>query len=922
MKRPWLGLLVALPLSAAVADGPAYRVRDIKTADSFQFYPWPAWRELVEFDGSVYFATSDGVHGEELWRWSEGGGVEMVADLCPGACPSYPYELTPFDGALYFTATEERGRELWRIGAATEEAELVADLVPGLGSSSPFFLTPLGDRLFFAAGDAGFEDRELWSTDGTAAGTMRVADIVPGEEGSDPVALVSMGESLYFTAADESHGRELWHSDGTSDGTERLLDLCPGPDDCHWEEQWFMFGRRTLHPVGAGLLLDDVEVGFEGDLALYDPASGDVDVLPVTANVFYSFFMLGGSVVFDGCDLDYDCEPWRSDGTVAGTHRILDVVEGPEGSSPEFLGAAGTAVYFVAYRDSTGSELWMSDGTASGTQMLRLLHPSPSNIDDFVALPGVALGDRLVFAVNDGVHGKEPWVTDGTAEGTYLLRDIYPGEYGSSTIWAPVKMAVSGETAILFAHDPERGLALWRTDGTSAGTELVADLDDQVDGLSEGFLHGSILRGGRFGEELLFAADDGSTGVELWVSDGTEAGTRLVEDLEPGVSGTGVPDSSDPMEFAVSGGVGFVAGYRGVWSTDGSSSGTERLAGDWAGRPIATRTSSTSLAEVEAFFAGGEETGVFRSDGSPEGTIELLSGAFGSPPQPIGRVLFFTRGDELWLIEEDGVTPRRVATIAPGDHSSSMEILGAAAGDLLFAVDDGVAGRELWRSDGTAEGTELVLDVRAGPLGSDPDLPEFHDRPAATRRGLFFVADDGTTGRELWVSDATGKGTNLVVDAREGAIGSDPSELVAAGERLFFFANDGATGRELWMTSFDGVARRVRDIRPGPDSSIPLRRIGSRMIAVGNHVYFGGTNGRDGVELWTSDGTAAGTRQLQDINPGPGSSSPENFVIAGNCLYFSATDGATGFELWAMPLGPGSNRGRSCRSPEGGPVRR
>ena len=71
------------------------------------------------------------------------------------------------------------------------------------------------------------------------------------------------------------------------------------------------------------------------------------------------------------------------------------------------------------------------------------------------------------------------------------------------------------------------------------------------------------------------------------------------------------------------------------------------------------------------------------------------------------------------------------------------------------------------------------------------------------------------------------------------------------------------------------------------------------------------------MELWTSDGTTGGTRLVQDINPGPGSSTPENFIVAGGCLYFSATDGEHGFELWALPL-PGSvpdGAGGGCSSP-------
>jgi ELWxxDGT repeat protein len=86
------------------------------------------------------------------------------------------------------------------------------------------------------------------------------------------------------------------------------------------------------------------------------------------------------------------------------------------------------------------------------------------------------------------------------------------------------------------------------------------------------------------------------------------------------------------------------------------------------------------------------------------------------------------------------------------------------------------------------------------------------------------------------------------------------------------------------------------------------------MAAVGRRVYFGATDGRSGVELWTSDGTRRGTFQVQDINPGSGSSSPAGFVVVGQCLYFAAHDGEHGFELWALPIDPVTGGIRSASS--------
>jgi len=227
--------------------------------------------------------------------------------------------------------------------------------------------------------------------------------------------------------------------------------------------------------------------------------------------------------------------------------------------------------------------------------------------------------------------------------------------------------------------------------------------------------------------------------------------------------------------------------------------------------------------------------------------------------------------------------------IFPGQASSGPTFLAAVGGGLLFAAEDGLSGVELWRTDGTEAGT-------------------------------FFVADDGESGWELWVSDGTAEGTRRVADLWPGPAASDPTEIVAIGDRVFFIANDGVHGRELWVSGGEDGTKLVNDLNRGPGSSVPVRRLGSRMIALGEKLYFGATDGGRGVELWRSDGTAAGTRLVQDINPGPGSSTPENFTVAGPCLYFSATDGEHGFELWTLQVAPSAEE--RCSGSAGGSGRR
>jgi ELWxxDGT repeat protein len=182
----------------------------------------------------------------------------------------------------------------------------------------------------------------------------------------------------------------------------------------------------------------------------------------------------------------------------------------------------------------------------------------------------------------------------------------------------------------------------------------------------------------------------------------------------------------------------------------------------------------------------------------------------------------------------------------------------------------------------------LTADIRPGPQGSRPR--ELVD----TAGGLFFTADDGTRGRELWASLGRGA-TFLVKDIRPGVATSNPRRLVAAGDKLFFTAEDGVHGRELWVS--DGTAAgtvMVKDIWPGSIGSAP-----DQLLAFGDVVYFAANDGRSGNELWVSNGTSEGTFLVEDLYPGddpsnpgtPASSNPRRLIRVGDALYFLANEG-------------------------------
>ena len=232
--------------------------------------------------------------------------------------------------------------------------------------------------------------------------------------------------------------------------------------------------------------------------------------------------------------------------------------------------------------------------------------------------------------------------------------------------------------------------------------------------------------------------------------------------------------------------------------------------------------------------------------------------------------------------------PYLVKDIKPGAVASSPSWLTVFGGALYFSADDGTNGPELWKSDGTAAGTALVKDINPGVTSSELS------GLTAVGGTLYFAANNGTNGRELWKSDGTEAGTVLVKDILPGASGSSPTEITAVGSTLFFQANDGTTGLELWKS--DGTAAGtvlVKDIRPGASGSSP-----DHLTAMGGMLYFQGRDGTNGAELWKSDGTAAGTVMVKNINPGSADAYLDFLTVIGSTLYFQARDATNGFELW------------------------
>lgn len=442
----------------------------------------------------------------------------------------------------------------------------------------------------------------------------------------------------------------------------------------------------------------------------------------------------------------------------------------------------------------------------------------------------VQVGDVAYFTAQNAASGRELWKTDGTEAGTSLVADIRPGT-GSSL---PQQLTEFNGNLFFVADDGTNGEELWMSDGTASGTTMIRDINAGT-GYQYPYGDGPLQSFPRsfteFNGELFFSAEDQTDGAELWKTNGTTSGTVQVVDIVPGsftdANGT-YPNASSPQDLTAVGNTLFFSADDGVngrelWKTDGTSSGTSLV------RDIAPGTYT--------YYNNGYNYGQYPNQSDPR-----------------------------QLAEFNGV--------------------------LYFVAKDSADNTELWRSDGTNAGTAVVAEIGAGTIGAlsvDDALATFDGR-------LYFAADDGISGKELFSTNGTASGTQQETNLNSGTLRSiDSFEFAVTGEAIYFVATNGSTGNELYRQTASGIAATlVSDINVGVASSNP-----TSLTTVGDRVFFSATTSTDGTELWESDGTFVGTLQVANLASGTASSSPGNLFNLNGQLLFSANAGS-GLELFSV----------------------
>jgi ELWxxDGT repeat protein len=698
---------------------------------------------------------------------------------------------------------------------------------------------------------------------------VKVHDIFADEQSSQPSNLTNVNGTLFFFADDGAHGRELWKSNGTSAGTALVKDARPGPSA--------NYVASTPTALNGKLIYSQVDsTTYENSVWVSDGSVTGTHKLANTGgkydNAARYFTTVGANVFFFASDTDEANwnklhTLWKTDGTTVGTRRIkhFEDVNLFPWNVMNFRGS----LYFTLF-DGGNETLWKSDGTSATTKLTGL---SASRIVPF----------KNQLLINQS--GKGLYFSDGNALVGNEIRDLSVTNESSNptalqnidgTLYftAAPTGAVAGKTfqinrsggeiqpALNWPINPERNKraiqfggnyfeansnTLSRADTPTAEREIVFDgVNGRITHLQATNTH--IF----FCFEPLGVLDENAK-VQLWVSDGTRAGTKLLQSFHKIIWNSDLQVVNNRLLFSV-----FTTSTQcNLWTSDGTSIGT-KLVKD-------IRPGAITLANVV------------------------------HPMDTVANIHYFTNvykiGDvkhtELWRSNGTAAGTIKLATL--GAEKNEVRILDSIAfqSKLLFRISG--PNRPYMITDGTAVGTQRIQNSQFHEFQSI-------DLLRASNTAFYFAGTDYGGRYGLWKSNGTPAGTVLIkeVDFNEFRI----SNIVVNHSQITFSLesttqNDlGVAKQELWSTN----GTLAGTFHVGTFDYLKFSDDG----ILGKNLYFAASNGKGNVELWTTDGTILGTKRLKDIREGMYASFPMEFIAVGNTMYFTADSRTHGRELWKI----------------------
>lgn len=801
-------------------------------------------------------------------------------------------------------------------------ASTISSINPGVPLSSGI---TIGGVTYFDGNNAGSGD-ELIRSDGTPNGTYQVASLLGGPGDADPRDFFNFNGELYFEASGTTSGSNLYKSDGTSAGTSLVLTFSntianAAPCFTQVGNELYFFGTdssgnvdlyKTDGTAAGPTLVQTLADLSPAPLALSTPSMANLDGTlyfttpdlwklsangqPELVKSFGDQNAAGGELIAVNNSLylkaqdpnnPYQVDLWESDGTAAGTNVLWSNGISDLPGDWDFF-ALNNDLYFITETSTSGDQFYRTDGTVAGTTLLT----TPGFTFDAQLGFTVANG-KLFFAASSGPStGVTIWTTDGTAAGTAPIVDPSIG----------VSSMLAGNDVLYFIGNNGD---LYDTNGTNTG---LADPTET----SNGWVANRLL--GQSDGGLVFGATNSAGTETTWVLPApaalsptsppppvvTPPFTPPDTTITSGLA-TPVPVSNAGTNNSYGQGVsigGFLYysmddGVHGsqIWKTDGTAAGATMVTDfNASSQDGATPIDLTNFDGALYFIAqsGGSSSGLYETDGTPNGTLLVQENTTFIIGQ-IGNELYFTGIDSsgnIQLYKTDGT--RAGTVLVPGvlNYNVSNIRFGGESTELNFEIMGGNLYVELGDELLKVMPDDQYQVLATFSLAAFPYVPDEYDM-FATSNTVYFTANNPNNSSQLalYESDGTTAGTSILVSdvGASGLLDPDGITGVSLGDQLIYTTTNG-----LYRT--DGTVAGTFELSP----------YGSNPIAAGNYVYF--TQSSDSyntndptvyTQLWVTDGTLAGTRLLTpSASQGLGYTwYAANTVVANNSLYYVGNDG-------------------------------
>ena len=743
-------------------------------------------------------------------------------EATPGSNPAF---LTVAGQYLYFTADDGgTGREIWVLDGEGMVAQQ-SDVPNGPDDRTPTHLTAFGDELAFVSDERTLPPARV-NLHVTQTGRADSIALTTFQEDATITGVAAFEGHLYFICETPQYGREIWVA-GPAEKAARLHSEF-GPGAAHG-----IYPVAQLMAWDGGVITPGFIDGSTSQSVFWNISGPDTAPAMFLSGGLPLPTGLGQTHVFDEARLwvSHLNQLWVLDRATGAITVLASSEQGQRGISQ--LALSEGRLFFNATTDATGAELWASDGTVEGTRLIKDIHTGVANGKPYYIEP---LNGGVCFVATDETHGNEVWFSDGTEAGTHLVKDMVRGPRNSEPY---MLTAYNGHVYFSCYHDTY-GEELWRTDGTEAGTELVADINPGPGGSEPYYLR--VFKGA-----LYFSATDGMNGFEVWRSRGTAETTEQVTWIRPPVS---VVRSSSPRELTT-------LGYRVYFSADTPGLGRELCVSDgthYGTRPVLDQTpgpagSDPRLLQVHEgalYYKTGSEAApawwrLEAGSAAPEPAVSPPPGPPASLPGAEEAGVRYVPGSAFWIGDRyifAGFTPDHgtepwiyvpeegryylLQDLFAGPASSAPSNFTMIEGSIFFRANTGFSGTEQFVCTVEPGSVEMVWDYLHSDEGTVPH------GAAGSLESIAALVRLPTGSYSMF--GQIEKGGYGILARREGGFGTppwmmpyiQPNAFAVAGGRAFFVGDTPWAGNELWVLE-SGVMRvpMIRDLYPNERPETP-----------------------------------------------------------------------------------------------------